>query len=141
MTNIIHPAVKALIQRNWKYLVLDATYWKEKILYHDLPGWRIQEWENPIEALKREIQEETGLTDITVWESLWTWWFQRLDGSIVECNTYICSSVSDTVLTDLNPDNIEDIVWFSWMTKDELLASKLFQNDSIFDIFKKLSVS
>jgi 8-oxo-dGTP pyrophosphatase MutT (NUDIX family) len=138
MNNTVHIAVKALIEKDWKYLVLDATYGKEKILYHDLPGWRIQEWEDPIEALKREIQEETGLSTVSIWELLWTWWFQRLDWSIVKCNTYICSSVSANVLIDINPDNIEDIVWFSWMTKDELLASQLFQNDSIYDVFRKL---
>ena len=40
-------------------------------IYWDLPGWRQDVWEKDEETLKREIQEETWLIDISIWQHLW----------------------------------------------------------------------
>ena len=56
---VVFPAMKALIGREGKLLVVKQTI-GEKI-YWDLPGGRMEHGETPLETLKREVKEETGL--------------------------------------------------------------------------------
>lgn len=54
-----HFAVKALIERNGKYLMVEEG--KDHIHGKlDLPGGGVEKGENPVEAIEREIEEETG---------------------------------------------------------------------------------
>jgi 8-oxo-dGTP pyrophosphatase MutT (NUDIX family) len=66
--DVFHLGIKALIRNDaGEVLILqinpnmpasdNGSYW-------DLPGGRIQEGEVPLEALKREVAEETGITTI-----------------------------------------------------------------------------
>ena len=135
--NTPHSAIKALIHKDGKYLVLLSTYGKEKIPYHDLPGVRIQSFENPFEALKREVREEIQC-EIEIWDSLGLWWFDRIDNIRVLCHTFLCNLKDETIDISKNPSQDEDIEGYIWMTKQELLDSKLFQNASIYEIFRKL---
>lgn len=137
MTHILYSAVKALIKREGKYLILRATYWEEKIQYYDLPWGRIEEKENPFDALKREVKEETNL-DIQIEKSLGIWWFDRIDNARVICHTFLCNETSWQLDILSNPSKNEDIIGYTWMTKEELLESSLFQDISIKDIFLKL---
>ena len=136
--NNIYSAMKALIEKDGKYLILESTYGNNKIKYFDLPWGRIQEWENPFETLQREILEEVAL-EVEIIKSLGLWWFDRIDDKRVICHTFLCS-ISSQKYIDIwkNPDNIEDIIAFHWLSKEELIQSKLFQNISIQEIFHQL---
>lgn len=54
----LHFSVGALIKRDGKYLLIDRT--KLPLGYAGIAG-HIDEGENPIDALRREIDEESGL--------------------------------------------------------------------------------
>ena len=59
-----HIGVKALIfDKTGKILLLKRDHPLKKI-YWDLPGGRLQKNETLLDALKREVQEETGLQGI-----------------------------------------------------------------------------
>ena len=132
-----HQAVKALIKKDGKYLVLESTYWADKILYHDLPWWRLSQWENEIEGLRREVMEELWV-EIEIWKYLWEWDFIRIDNIKVSCKTYLCKLTEENIDITQNPSSDEDILSVTWMTRAELFNSKLFQWTNIYDIFKKL---
>lgn len=55
----IHSAVKAVIRRQDKFLVVRQVVGNIEVW--DLPGGRCRFGETPYEALEREVKEETGL--------------------------------------------------------------------------------
>ncbi|MDO8591870.1 MAG: NUDIX domain-containing protein [bacterium] len=59
--------IKALIEnKESKVLLLHSPGWKQKNIeaHWDIPGGRIEQGQSAKEALKREVQEETGVTNI-----------------------------------------------------------------------------
>jgi mutator protein MutT len=66
--------VKALItDKNGEILVLDSGDWhlKHQTRHWDIPGGRIQEGQTVEETLRREVEEETGITKMEA-EELFT---------------------------------------------------------------------
>lgn len=103
----IEPAVKALIEKDGKYLVLkDKDFW-------DLPGGRIQFGEEIHIALKREVKEETGLSFETAEIfSVNDKVFQ--DGGHRVFMFFKCSNVSGTIKLSHEHDTAV------WMTEEEI---------------------
>lgn len=67
---VVRPAVKAIIMRGNKFLIL-----KDKVSnLWTLPGGRLEFGEKPEDALVREVLEETGL-EVTVGEVTGNWNF------------------------------------------------------------------
>lgn len=65
---LFHVGVKALIQNvEGRILLLHSPGWAKNNTppHWDIPGGRVQERQNILSALKREIQEETNITDIS----------------------------------------------------------------------------
>lgn len=58
-----HLGVKTLIINPEKKLLLLERHHPSKKIYWDLPGGRLQQGEDILSALKREVNEETGLDD------------------------------------------------------------------------------
>lgn len=54
-----------IIKENKIFLVKDFGSWK-----YMLPGWKIEKWEWIIEALNREIKEETWI-NAKIWDYIW----------------------------------------------------------------------
>jgi 8-oxo-dGTP diphosphatase len=70
---LFHVGVKALIvNEDDKVLVLNVNTasFKEDTPHWDIPGGRIQEGQTALEALQREVQEETGIDQIEKTEYL-----------------------------------------------------------------------
>lgn len=62
----------------------------------ELPGGGLENGENPIDGLKREVKEETGL-DITVDAPLSVRHFQRVDGPFVYLTIFVCTPNTQTI--------------------------------------------
>ena len=80
---------------------------------------RIAQFESPEEGLRREIQEELGLTDIEVGGILRVWHIYRgskkAENDLVGI-TYRCKTLSDTVVLS---DEHEQ---YTWVTPEEALS-------------------
>ncbi len=87
-------AVKAVIEKEGKILLLQRSKKLRGEENWDLPGGLIENDQTPEETLKREILEELSL-NIRVVRPLGTWSFLRiLDGKIVSVQNYLCQ-ISD----------------------------------------------
>lgn len=62
---LFHVGVKALLQRpDGTVLVMKTKVFDDGNTHWDIAGGRIQEGQTEFEALRREVEEETGLTEI-----------------------------------------------------------------------------
>ena len=77
-------SIKGIIFNNENILLLknERNEW-------ELPGGRIEEYENPEECLVREVQEELGI-NCTVEKIIDSWVFEVLKGKFVFIVTYLC---------------------------------------------------
>jgi 8-oxo-dGTP diphosphatase len=63
---LFHVGVKALItDSSGKILLFKTPPWDDMPAYWDLPGGRIEDNQTAEDALRREILEETGITNVT----------------------------------------------------------------------------
>lgn len=133
----IFSAVKAIIKRGDKYLVIKQTF--SDIALWDFPGGRIEYGENPYDALKREVKEETNL-DISVLRALGLSWFIRRDNSQVVCTVFLCKSKNfQEIDMSNNPDEKENIEEYRFVTKEEFLSDEYkVSHKSFKDIFELL---
>ncbi len=129
----VYAAVKALIKKEDKYLILKQRFNNQTCF--DLPGGRVELGENPYETLVREVKEETFL-DVEIVKPVGMWWFFRIsDGSQVICNTFLCEAKSYDVDLTKNVDD-EYIVGHYWLTKKEILELEEVPHPSFKEIFK-----
>jgi 8-oxo-dGTP diphosphatase len=81
---------------------------------------RIDQFEDPIDGLKRELKEETGLTDLTIGSILSVWHILRGTEKLPENDligiTYACSTNSDQIL--LSSEHSA----YKWVTPEEALG-------------------
>ncbi len=56
----------AILNSERKLLLLSLTRKDSSDTYWDLPGGRIADGETPKQTLRREVQEETGITDFSI---------------------------------------------------------------------------
>lgn len=81
----------------------------------DFPGGTLQEMEDPVAGLRREVKEETGLDIITV-RPIATLSFPLHDNCWTVLIVYTTSVTENTVTIS------DEHQHFSWMTKEEILA-------------------
>jgi 8-oxo-dGTP diphosphatase len=75
----------------------------------EVPGGRLEDGENPVSGLKREILEETGL-DIEVIIPFNVNHFTRDDGQTITMLVYLCKALNETVtLSEEHPE-------YKWLT-------------------------
>lgn len=117
MNKLVQPAVKAVIMKDDKFLVIKQNF--QGNTYWDLPGGRVDHGESPYDTLTREIKEEVCM-DVEIIKPLGMFWFFRFDGIQIVATTFLCSSKTDEVDLTRNPAD-EDIVESRWLTKDEFL--------------------
>ena len=126
---VVKAAVKAVIFREDEFLVLKQN-WKDRI-YWDFPGGKVKLGENPYDALKREVKEETKL-NIEIGKPLGLFWFSTDDGNEVVCTTFICKIKGDENIELDNNNSKEDFDDYKWVRKDEFLSNDFrVENDSI----------
>lgn len=127
-------AVKALIEKNSKILMLKAEIsdWSMWIP----PGGRVEFGESPMEALHREIEEETGM-DIQVQDCIGMYHFFKGpddNGSQIVTTVFRTTTSSKTVDINSNPDE-DYITGYQWVKPEKLVEKNI--TDSLADLVKE----
>jgi len=110
-------AVKAVILHGRRLLVLyksvaEAGSDPDPAVRIDLPGGRIKFGESPVEALRREVAEETGL-QIEPLAPLQVWHYVKQRFQLVGID-YLCECDAGEVVLSDEHDR------FAWLTEEEL---------------------
>lgn len=117
MTGI--AAVKALIVRDGKFLGLELEIGRTRLW--DLPGGKVEDGEEPMQTLLREVKEETGL-DVVIGKPLGLYWFHRkTDGDLAVCTVFACEAKPDARVILPHKSN-EGIASSKWVSKEEFLG-------------------
>lgn len=96
----------------------------------EIPGGRLNLGEDPLEGLKRETKEETGL-EIEILNVINVNHFTREDGQKITMLIFLCKPLSNSVT--LSEEHI-DFIWVSLNEAKEKLHKAFHSN---IDIFKK----
>ena len=100
------PGAQAVIERDGRVLLGRRRYDPSAGLW-DLPGGFLDEHEHPLEALDRELAEETGLS-VHPTEFLGVW-MQPYDGRNVLCLTWLATPTSGG---ERPGDDLVELRWF-----------------------------
>lgn len=119
---VLEVGVKAFIVYDSKYLLLRRTnpYEGETFVRWDIPGGRIDPGEATLDALKREIDEETGLVFDKIIKVLAVQDIQRVPGRHTVRITYLatCKNPEQEISLDLlGPTGHDE---YRWMALEEL---------------------
>jgi len=128
------PAVKALIERDSKILVLKTE--TENDSFWVLPGGRVEYGEEPLEALQREIQEEIS-ADAEINDPIGMYYFyigEKDKGNQVVLTAFEADIADQEIVISSNPAN-ENITEYSWMKLEELIEET--SNDSLAELIRK----
>lgn len=119
------PGSQALVERDGTVL-LGRRAVDPGVGRWDIPGGFIEEREHPLQALHREIREETGL-EIEPTEFLGSW-MQRYDSRTVLCLTWLAVPVGGRTQAG---DDLSELRWFG---PEELPAPDELAFDSFVEI-------
>ncbi len=130
----VFAAMKSLIVREGKFLALELEVGRKKIW--DLPGGKVEHGEEPLETLKREAWEESGLK-VEPLEAVGVYYFMRLsDGAQVVNTVFKCDAGSQKpVLPHKENEHIAQMHWFS---KEEFLADGIEAPKSLKELIKRV---
>ena len=114
MEKKIYVAVKALVCYGSKFLLIKRTTEARGDYYHwEFPGGRLEFGESPMQALKREINEETGL-EVEKLILLNAWNSFKDECTEIIGLTYICTANGDNVMLSKEHSDYE------WVTYEEM---------------------
>jgi ADP-ribose pyrophosphatase YjhB (NUDIX family) len=112
------PAVQGVLERDGRVLLGKRRHEPRKG-YWDLPGGFLEEGEEPLEGLRREFREETGLEVVGAeWAGVWV---DRYEHQFVLSLGWIVEASGDPVAAD----DVEELAWFG---PDELPAEMAFDS-------------
>ena len=129
----VYVAVKAVVLKDNRFLIIKrgtnedvyAEQW-------DIPGGKVDFGENPTEALKREVMEETGIkVEIIKPLDVWTFFKDGGDTQVIGI-TFLCNFLSGDVLLS------EEHTDFRWITPMEIDNYKI--HEGIKSTIKKLNL-
>lgn len=111
---------------NILYLLLNYPGRSDSGDYWDLPKGNIEKGEKPLETAKREIAEETGLTDVAFVERFIKWikYFYRAEGKMVSkiVTFYLAETRNKDVTISYEHSG------YTWLPFEEALAKLTFEN-------------
>lgn len=113
------PTASALVIRDGQVLLSRRRY-EPFANQWDIPGGFLQEGEHPLDALRRELDEETGLT-IEPDRFLGVWIDEYADRKTL--NLYWTARV-----TGGEPEPADDVTELGWFSPDELPADVAFDH-------------
>ncbi len=119
------PGAQALLEENGRVL-LGRRRCEPGVGLWDIPGGFVHETEHPVDALRREFQEETGL-DVEPVDFLGIW-MQRYDEATVLCLTWTARRLGGAARAG------DDLVELGWFGPEELPAPGELAFSSFTDI-------
>lgn len=128
------PAVKALVERNDEYLLLDQR--TDDGHLWTLPGGKVEFGEPPRQALRREVDEEVGLAiDVGTPVDVYDFQFGRTH---VVATVFRCRTRSDDRAVDItsNPAD-EAIEGYEWASRGDGLTARPM-NDGLATVLDSL---
>ena len=105
------PGAQALVEQDGRILLGRRAQDPSAGLW-DIPGGFLEEGEHPLDGLRRELLEETGL-EIEPTEFLGTW-MQEYTGRTVLCLTWLARAVGGEAAAG------DDLIELGWFGPDEL---------------------
>lgn len=128
MPDLMYCAVKALIERKGK--ILFVVYSDG---HFDFPGGRLDVGEDPYDALKREVKEETGF-DVRIGRPIGMYYaVVPNDGNQVTLTLFEC--FTDWVGEPVN-SSPDEIARFAWLSFEEALKANV-THESLRGLLKK----
>lgn len=117
----MYVALKALIVKNGKILIIKRSF-KEDVYANewDLPGGKLKFGENPVNGLKREVSEETGLK-IKIIKPISVWTFFKSRKTQVIGITFLAKVVSGKIR--LGKEHTD----FKWISPEEIDKYKIHE--------------
>jgi len=121
-------AVKAFIVRDGRFLGLELEIGRKRLW--DLPGGKVEDGEEPMHTLLREVKEEVGL-DVSVGKALGVYWFHRkTDGNLVVCTVFACEADPAAKVILPHKSN-EGIASSKWVSKEEFFGKEFEAPESL----------
>ena len=120
----------AVVVRDEKYLLLK---YKFKTVYWDFPRGNVEDSETEQQAARREIEEETGITDITFVPSFkekisWTY---RRDGKLVQKSVTFFFARTNQATVRISKEHLD----YSWLDYNDAMERLTY--DTAKNVLKK----
>jgi 8-oxo-dGTP diphosphatase len=120
--------VAAVIQKEGKLLVCQRTRHQTMPLKWEFPGGKIEEGEQPRDALRRELEEELGI-HATIGDEIARLQHVYPNGSSVELRFFIVreygGDLENRIFRDLQWSNPEDLPSYDFLEADASLVKDL----------------
>jgi 8-oxo-dGTP diphosphatase len=116
--------VAALIWRDGKVLVCQRTRHQSMPLKWEFPGGKIEEGEQPRDALRRELDEELGI-DARIGEEVARFQHEYKSGGVVELRFYVVNNYKGEIENRIFRD-------VRWARRSELPTYDFLEADSEF---------
>jgi len=120
--------VAALIVRNGKLLVCQRTRHQTMPLKWEFPGGKIEEGEQPRDALRRELDEELGI-EATIGDELARIQHEYPNGGMVELRFYLVrefnGELENRIFKDIQWAETKDLPRFDFLEADLTLVKDL----------------
>lgn len=126
-------AMKALIVKDGKFLALELEIGRSRIW--DLPGGKVEEAEEPMQTLLREVQEETSVVPVVEKPAGVYWFHRKTDGLLSVCSVFKCSIPADAKVILPHKSN-ESIASSKWLSKEEFLGKEFEAPSSLKELIK-----
>jgi 8-oxo-dGTP diphosphatase len=120
--------VAALIVQNGKLLVCQRTRHQTMPLKWEFPGGKIEEGEQPRDALRRELDEELGI-QATIGDELARIQHEYPNGGMVELRFYVVrqyqGKLENLIFRDMRWSDPKDLPKFDFLEADLTLVNDL----------------
>jgi 8-oxo-dGTP diphosphatase len=120
--------VAALIEKDGKLLVCQRTRHQTMPLKWEFPGGKIEEGEQPRDALRRELEEELGI-DAEVGDEIARLQHEYPNGTMVELRFYIVreyrGDLENRIFRDLQWSRPQDLPSYDFLEADASLVTDL----------------